>query len=80
MGVFDGLGQGLEPPLRLPLIGVLAPKLLPGVACSQIEEEHRSLWYWNLCQHLTVCAAQRLRKRKNSVDDRPGSDDQLQLP
>ena len=80
MGIFDGLGQGLEPPLWLPLIGVLAPKLLPGVACSQTQEEHSSLRYWNLCQYLTVCAAQRLRKRKNSVDDRSGSGDQLQLP
>ena len=41
MGIFDGLGQGLEPPLRLPLIGVLSPYLLAPVGTDDRDDHVR---------------------------------------
>ena len=59
MRVLYGFGQRLQPPLWLPLSGILAPDRLVRVACLYIEKNGRAFWDGHLPDDGTIGAAHR---------------------
>ena len=70
----DGLRQGLEPPLRLPLAGVLAPERLVHVARAQVADDQGALRNDDLADLVAVRAADRLVQGQHHVLAGPDND------
>ena len=73
MSILDRLRERLQPPLRLPFEGVLAPQGLASVTRTEIRPYDRTLGHKDLFQDSPVNTTDRFGEREDAICLGPGS-------